>query len=239
MRKPIRNPASRLSWLLALLPLLLAVALVVPLLNVDAFNGDEPASLLAAGILRTGSWSILDVWENTALRHAPGWAILLSVWGRIVGWSEFAIRALSLFIGLLTLAWVYRTGRDFFTPAAGLFAALLLSTSVLHLAYMARADLYALVALCAVICVWHYWRVALHQRSPGRGTQAGLLLGSICLLYSHYLGALLLPVLGLFHFLFAPKHRRWWRSGVPFRTRPTDSRHADSACHQRAGIYRS
>ena len=42
------------SWLWALLPLLLAAALVIPLLDVDAFNGDEPASLLAAGILRPG-----------------------------------------------------------------------------------------------------------------------------------------------------------------------------------------
>ena len=199
------------AWLWALLPLLFAATIVIPLLDVDAFNGDEPASLLAAGILRTGSWSILDVWENTTPRHPPGWAMLLSIWGPFVGWSEFAIRALSLFIGLLTLAWVYRVSRDFFAPAAGLIAALLLSASVFHLAYMARAELYAPVALCAVICVWYYWRVALHPQQPGRGTQAGLLLGSICLLYSHYLGALLLPVLGLFHFLFAPKHRRWWR----------------------------
>ena len=211
MRKPIRNPASRLSWLLALLPLLLAAALVVPLLDVDAFNGDEPASLLAAGILRSGPWSLADVWDNTAPRHPPGWVVLLSVWGLFVGWSEFAIRALSLFIGLLTLAWVYRAGSDLFAPAAGLVAALLLSASVFHLAYMVRAELYAPVALCAVICVWYYWRVALHSQQPGNGVQAGLLLGSIGLLYSHYLGALLLPILGLFHLLFVPKNRRWWR----------------------------
>ena len=194
----------------ALLPLLLAAALAIPLLDVDAFNGDEPASLLAAGILRTGSWSILDVWENTAPRHPPGWSVLLSVWRLFVGWSEFAIRALSLFIGLLTLAWVYRAGRDFFAPAAGLIAALLLSASVFHLAFMTRAELYAPVALCAVICAWYYWRVALHPQQPGNSVQAGLLLGSIGLLYSHYLGALLLPVLGLFHLLFVPKNRRWW-----------------------------
>ncbi len=205
-----------LSWLWALLPLLLAAVLTIPLLNVDAFNGDEPASLLAAGILRTGSWSILDVWENTAPRHPPGWSVLLSVWGLLVGWSELAIRALSLFIGLLTLAWVYRAGRDFFAPAAGLIAALLLSASVFHLAYMARAELYAPVALWTAMCFWFYWRVALYPQQPGRGAQAGLLLGSTGLLYSHYLGALLLPALGLFHLFFVPKHRRWWRVVILF-----------------------
>ena len=205
-----------LTWYWALLPLLLAAALVVPLLDVDTFNDDEPASLLAAGILRPGPWSIADVWDQTAPRHAPGWAMLLSIWGRVAGWSEFAIRALSLFVGQLTLAWIYRTGRDFFTPAAGLIAALLLSASVFHLVYMARADLYALVSLCAAICIWYYWRVALYPQQPGRGAQAGLLLGSIGLLYSHYLGALLLPVLGLFHLLFVPKNRRWWRPVLLF-----------------------
>ena len=210
MQNPLPNPASRLSWLWAIVPLLLAAALAIPLLEVDAFNGDEPASLLAAGILRTGPWSLTDVWENTAPRHPPGWAMLLSIWGPFVGWSEFAIRALSLFIGLLTLAWVYRTGRNFFTPAAGLFATLLLSASVFHLAFMTRAELYAPVALLAVMCIWYYWRGALYPQQPGRGAQAGLLLSSIGLLYSHYLGALLLPALGLFHLLFVPKHRRWW-----------------------------
>ena len=204
------------AWLWALLPLLLAATLATPLLDVDAFNGDEPASLLAAGILRNGPWSIEEVWNNTPPRFAPGWSILLSIWGRVVGWSEVAIRALSLFAGLLTLAWVYRAGRDLLAPAAGLIATLLLSASVFHLAYMSRADLYALVALCAAICIWYYWRVALYAQQPGRGAQAGLLLGSISLLYSHYLGALLLPVLGLFHLLFVPKHRRWWRAVTLF-----------------------
>ena len=205
------------AWLWALLPLLLAATIVIPLLDVDAFNGDEPASLLAAGILRTGSWSILDVWENTAPRHPPGWAMLLSIWGPFVGWSELAIRALSLFIGLLTLAWVYRAGRDFFAPAAGLIAALLLSASVFHLAYMARADLYAPGGpLRRYLCLVLLAR-ALHPQQPGKGVhQAGLLLGSIGLLYSHYLGALLLPVLGLFHLLFVPKDRRWWRPVLLF-----------------------
>ncbi len=137
MHKPFRNPASCHFWLWALLPLLLATVLAIPLLDVDAFNGDEPVSLVAAGILSSGPRSLADVWgflaENDP-RNAPGWPILLSVWGLFVGWSEFAIRALSLFIGLLTLAWVFRSGRGLFAPVAGLFAVLLLGSSVFFLA---------------------------------------------------------------------------------------------------------
>ena len=219
MQNPLPNPASRLSWLWAIVPLLLAAALAIPLLDVDAFNGDEPASLVAAGILGSGPRSLADIWDFLAEndpRNAPGWPILLSVWGPFVGWSEFAIRALSLFIGLLTLAWVFRSGRGLFAPVAGFFAALLLGSSVFFLAYMVNARAYTLVTLCATICLWSYWRVALHLRPPGRGAQAGLLLGSVGLLWSHYFGALLLPALGLFHLLFVPKNHRWWRAVLLF-----------------------
>ena len=114
-------------WLWALLPLLLAAALAIPLLDVDAFNGDEPASLVAAGIVRSGPLSLEATWSyitNSNQNQAYGWPMLLAIWGHLVGWSEVAVRALSLFFGMLALAWVYRTGRDLLAPRAGLFAAL-------------------------------------------------------------------------------------------------------------------
>ena len=205
---------ASLAWLWALLPLLLAAALAIPLLDVDAFNGDEPASLIAAGVLRSGPWSLEEVLSPVARaspEQALGWPLLLSAWGRFVGWSEVAVRALSLFFGMLTLAWVYRTGRDLLAPRAGLLAALLLSASVFFLAYMIHARAFTLIALCSTLCIWSYWRLVLNPRPTSMGVPAGLLLGSVGLLYSHYFTALFLPVLGLFHLLFVPKNRRWLR----------------------------
>ena len=198
----------------ALLPLLLTTALAVPLLDVDAFNGDEIASVLAAGIVRSGPWSVEEVLSAVARRspeQALGWPLLLAIWGHLVGWREVAVRSLPLFFGMLALAWVYRTGRDLLAPLAGLFAALLLSASVFFLAYTIHARAFTLVVLCTVLCTWSYWRITLHPRLPGRGAQAGLLLGSIGLLYAHFYCALFLAALGLFHLLFVPKHRRWWQ----------------------------
>ena len=202
------------TWIWALVPLLLAATLVIPLLDVDAFNGDEPASLLAAGVLRSGSLSLEEIWSFITYRdpdQAYGWPLLLAIWGQLVGWSELAIRALSLFLGVLALACVYRAGRDLISPGAGLVATLLLSATVFFLAYMIHARAFTLVALCTALCIWSYWRIVLHPRPPGRGAQAGLLLGSAGLLYAHYFCALFLPALGLFHFLFVPKNRRWWQ----------------------------
>ena len=107
MQKSFRNPASRVSWLWALLPLLLAAAMVTKQLDNVAFFGDEKDSLYAASINNAGPRNLAEVWEFIAEKDpvvAQGWSKLLFIWGRIAGWSEPAIRSLSLFAGLLTLA---------------------------------------------------------------------------------------------------------------------------------------
>ena len=214
MRAELRERAGAPAWLWLLPILLLATALSIPHMDADAFHHDEAYSMLAAGVLRPGPHSLAAVREATALRspeQALGWPILLSVWGRFAGWSEFAARTIPLFAGILTLALVYRTGSNLFAAPAGLGAALLLTGSAFFLAYFTIARTFTLVSFFATLCLWCYWHVALQPRAPGRGAPAGLLAGSIGLLYSHYFGALLLPALGLFHLLFMPRERGWWR----------------------------
>ena len=218
MTERSQGRAAHLSWLWVL-PLLLAAALAIPQLDRDAFHADESSSLIVAGALRPGPWSLAEVWSAVARRspeQALGWPMLLSIWGRVAGWSEVAVRALPLFAGMLALAWVGRTGRDLFAPRAGLFATLLLAASAFFLLYLSYARAFSLVACLGTMCLWHYWRVALQPRPPGRVARAGLLLAATGLLYMHYFGALLLPVLGLFHLLFVPKNRRWWQPVLLF-----------------------
>ena len=213
----LTTPKTSLSWLWALLPLLLAAGLVIPALGDIAFNGDETYSLLIAGVFRPGPHSFADVWNytNEVYPDQPqGWPLLFSVWGRLAGWGEVAARALPLFGGLLALAWVYRAGNDLFSAHAGHFAALLLSASLFPQTNMLHARVFPMVMLFTVWSLWAYWRNALHPRPPGLRARASLLIGMTGLLYSQYFGALLLPVLGLFHLLFVPKNRRWWRTAL-------------------------
>ena len=200
-------------WLLALLPLLLTAVLVIPALGDIALNGDETDSLVTAGVFRPGPLSLAEVWKFTAEEdpdQALGWPLLLSTWGRLAGWSEVAARTLPLFGGLLALAWVYRTGHDFFSAQTGFYAALLLSASMFPQTNMLHARVFPILMLFTVWSLWAYWRNALHPCPPGRRAQICLLTGVTGLLYSQYFGALLLPALGLFHLLFIPKNRRWW-----------------------------
>ncbi|MDD9957084.1 MAG: glycosyltransferase family 39 protein [Anaerolineaceae bacterium] len=201
-------------WLWALAPMLLAAALVVAFLDRDIFDVDEAATMIGACARHLGPCSPMEAVRSTAHWPGQGWGhvIAFSWWGQVVGWSEFAIRALPWLIGPLTLAWVYRLGRDLFTSAIALSAALLLATSVLFLAYMHIARIYGPVMLFSAITLWGYWHAALAGSRPNRVAQVALLSGAAGLLYSHYLGALLLPALGLLHLFLVPRNRRWWQA---------------------------
>ncbi len=199
-------------WLWTLLPLLLVALLTIPHLGDIAFNGDEASSLVdGAGAFLSGPQSLAEVPKHVSPEQAMGWPLLLFVWVRIAGWSELATRVLPLCAGLLAHAVVYRAGRDFFSPKAGLIAVLLLAASMFPQTNMLHARPFPMAMLFGALCFWSYWQIALRPQRAGLRPQACLLLGAAGLLYSHYFGALLLPALGLYHLLFVPKNRRWWR----------------------------
>ena len=213
--------AAHLSWLWVL-PLLLAAALAIPQLDRDAFHADESSSLIVAGALRPGPWSLAEVWSAVARRspeQALGWPMLLSIWGRVAGWSEVAVRALTLFAGMLALAWVGRTGRDLFAPRAGLFATLLLAASAFFLLYPFLRS-----RLLTGGLPWHNVPLALLARrlaaatsGPGRCGQACCWQRpDCCTCTTSGRPAARHPVLGLFHLLFVPKNRRWWQPVLLF-----------------------
>ena len=140
--------------------------------------------------------------------------VVFSQWGRVVGWSELAIRALPWLTGLLTLAWVYRIGRALFTARIALTATLLLATSVVFLTYMHTARPYAVRdILRGYRPLGLLARGPAVLRPPGHGARAALVLGAAGLLYAHYFGALLLPALALFHLFFVRKERQLVAAG--------------------------
>ncbi len=207
-----RNNPQHPIWLWVIPLLLIAAALGSLGLDKDAFTWDEVSSMNAVGGLTPGL-SLIRTWERvTTLSpdQAVGFALLLSQWGPLVGWTEFATRTLPFFAGLLALAWVYRAGRDLFSPQVGLFAVAILATSVYFVVFLHFLRIFTIVALVTAVTLWAYWRVILHPRPPGIASQIALTLGSIGLFYTHYFATLFLGALGLYHLLLARKTRRWW-----------------------------
>ena len=206
----------RNCWLLVIPVLLLATGLAGYRLKLYPLDVDEVGSVRLAGGKHYGPYTLTEVWAAVTIispDQAYGLPMSYWVWGRVFGWSEFTLRVLPLFAGLLALAWTYRAGRDLFAPLVGLVAAMLLASSVFFITYMHVARAFTLVVLFAVMTIWGYWRLALRPpaNGPDRTAQLGLLVGSIGTFYTHYYSVLLLAALGLWHLLFIPKDRRWWR----------------------------
>ncbi|MCY4525339.1 MAG: glycosyltransferase family 39 protein, partial [Anaerolineaceae bacterium] len=162
-------------WWPALIPMLLAALFASIQLDDYAFNRDESDIVYSAGMYASGPGTLNEVWEFTGRVHptlTQGWTTLLFVWGRLVGWSEPAIRSLAFLVALLALAWIYRTGRDLFSPQTALPASLLVSASVLFLAYGATARAFALALMFTAMILWSYGRLMLRSRPTGTGTLA-------------------------------------------------------------------
>lgn len=199
-----------MRWLL--IPLLLLITWL-GLQDMDAAIWyDEWFSVRQAGGGEFGPLSPGEVWQHVMedVFETPAHYLLLSEWGKLVGWTEFAARSLSLLLGLLAICWIYRLGRDLFSPLAGLGAAIIFGMSAFYINYLHQMRTYSLLALLSVIVVWCYWRLV-HTR-PTLWKQAALVLSTSALLYTHYMGALVPAGLALYHLLFVRKDRRWWQA---------------------------
>ena len=76
--------------------------------------------------------------------HPPGYYLLLAAWRALFGQSEFALRALSAFAGLLLVAIVYRLGKQYFDPPAALAAAFFAAIHPALIYYSQEARMYSL-----------------------------------------------------------------------------------------------
>jgi hypothetical protein len=178
--------------------------------------GDEQNSIRDAfGVWRTEPVRTpLEVWQGVAERNpwnAPGYFIALNLWGRVAGWSEFSLRALSLFCGVLAVAWTYRLGRDLLSPAAGVYAASVVGASALFIHYLYYLRTYALFVLLTPMALWLYFYLIRSRREPGWLVWAGFAATAVGMLYIHYFAALSLAAIGVYHLLFVKKDRRWWK----------------------------
>ena len=128
---PIKSATrAQLYRLLPLVIILLAAVLRFHLINHQSLWNDE------GNTLRLVQRSIPELLQNTARDiHPPGYYLLLKVWWLLTGETEFALRALSAFAGVLTVACVYALGRALFAPGVGLVASLLVAINAFNIYY--------------------------------------------------------------------------------------------------------
>ena len=191
--------------------LLLAMALGAAGLNTDIVWMDEMFSLGNMGAFDDffSPVEVLASLSEESPDHVPLYFVLGSQWARLAGWSQVALRYLSLLFGLLLIASVYRLTADLDNRFAGLVAAFLVTTCAMINLYSHEIRMYTMLSWLAIAHAWMYWRLQVDGRG-GRPTQFFFVVSAILLLYVHIFSVFFFVGLGLQHLIFAKITRRWF-----------------------------
>ncbi|MBI4314585.1 MAG: glycosyltransferase family 39 protein [Chloroflexi bacterium] len=128
--------------------------------------------------------------------HSIAFFAMLNGWMRMFGESPFALRLMSVFVGVLTVAVAYAIGRRLFGAAAGLAGMALVALSPFQVAYSQEARMYAPLGLACALTVLFFVRGTTQPR-PGWGNWLGLAVCAAAAMYMQTLAAFFLLALGL------------------------------------------
>ena len=202
-----------------MLPLLLLTTVIASQgLNADLIWYDELTSIGHAGG-STGPFSPIDVMNAVRERspkHAPLYFELLSGWSALVGWHHAALRTLSLYFGVISLAWLYRIGTDFVDVQTGLWASAFLGLNVFWLDYFHEIRMYPLQGMLVAGMIWHYFYLVRAKSPPRRHHWMGLALHAALALYTQPYTILVHLSLMIYHLLFVNKSKTWFLVAAGF-----------------------
>jgi hypothetical protein len=205
---------SKIGFLFATVALLLLAAwLGVQGLDREALWYDEIWSVRVAGGANFGPLTAQGILERVIFidpTQGLGYPLLLGGWGAVFGWSEFAIRLLAYFGGLLAIALTYRLGSDVGGRSVGLCAALFMSVSAFFIWYLHEGRTYSLVVALGALLLLSYQRLMFRSRRPDWRLGIALVSGAAGLLYANYFAIVLLAAVGIYHLLTFRNTRRWW-----------------------------
>ena len=132
-----------------LLIMLLATYLRFKLIESQSLWYDEGNS--AKMIFRSANEIVL---ASAADVHPPGYYLLLKVWSGMTGGSEFALRSLSAFAGLVAVSGMYLIGKQIGNYVVGSLAAVLGSIHPGLVYYSQEVRMYMVCTLLSVVLVY-------------------------------------------------------------------------------------
>ncbi|MBC7810841.1 MAG: glycosyltransferase family 39 protein [Burkholderiales bacterium] len=144
---------------------MVAAGLRFHLLGAQSLWNDEGSSYVQA------TRSLSDIAIHAARDiHPPGYYWLLSIWRTLTGDSEFALRSLSVFVSVLSVALTFALGKRLYNSAAGLLAAAFVTVNTFSIFYAQEARMYALLTLWGAAAMWAF--LLFTQRPTPRRTLA-------------------------------------------------------------------
>lgn len=177
--------------------IILQIAICLPVLNQFPISLDEPYSIYQSQQTMGDFWKIFEHGNNPPLHF-----ILLHVWIKLFGISAFAVRSLSVLISLVSIVFLYKLGRKFWSKTfAGLLIGLFIFSRVDHYVAM-EARMYGLFTLFFILILYDSYQLLFEEKN----VSLRLGLSNALLLYSHYLGAVIILMEVL---IFVFYHREW------------------------------
>jgi mannosyltransferase len=172
------------KYLYKITPLLLIILnliLKIIFIESNSIGGDEPFSIYHAQLNVS---SIIEHLRNG--NNPPLYEIILHFWINLFGISEFSVRFPSFIFSVLTVLYIYKIGKNYFSYQIALISSLLFSFSNYHIAFAHEARVYSLFALLTTMSMYFFLVICNKQKN----FKYFLILLSIniTLLYSHYLG---------------------------------------------------
>lgn len=189
--------------------LLLAVLAVAVLLRIyglgkDGFWFDEASTMLLAD---RDAASVIELCSNN--NSPPLYHLTLHFWlsgGRGVVW----VRLLSLAFGVATVGVVWRLGNRLAGYPAGLYGALFIALSPVHVAYSQEARMYAMAGFWVAASFLSLWSWC---RDRSAGWMACYAICTVAAMYTHLFCLLILPAQAAFVLLFSglpARTKTWW-----------------------------
>jgi 4-amino-4-deoxy-L-arabinose transferase-like glycosyltransferase len=160
--------ASPALWVMVGI-LLLGFGLRTRALGASELTFDEIASF---SIAARGPIGLLDYLRGAVREHPPLYYFLLSLWMPIAGTSEFAVRFLSVGIGTVTLAVIYRLLRSVNHPSLAPLATFLLAVSAFHIRLSRGARMYSLLTFWSLLSLFAFAALLTKSQSQGRASPA-------------------------------------------------------------------
>jgi uncharacterized membrane protein len=166
--------------------------------------GDDPALTSTPAdvihrVIDAGAWE----------RHPAGYYLLLNWSGGLFGTSEPSLRFISLFAGLMSLAWVYRIGKRLTgSPVGGFGGAITIGMTTFFIHYTHDIRMYTLILMCMSATFATYWELNTNKRLMF-GTRAIFLFSLFWGMFSLYAVGMTYAFLGIYHIVFGSKKRRW------------------------------
>lgn len=132
--------------------------------------------------------------------------IFLHFWTELFGISEISVRMPSVIFSSVAAGIIFLTGKKFISLISGLFASALFTFSTLNIYFAHEARVYALFTMLSALSLYYYLRLMTEDQQ--KSTSTALIITNVLLLYSHYLGALIITVQLLLFFVMPAQIRK-------------------------------